>query len=369
MPGRLLFFSLLSIFFTPACVEPYEFEIENKGPALVVEGLLTDVSFQETLEYPSDGRYFSVKLSYAHNVVNEKSKVVSGAKVTLLSSEGGEWCYTEQEEGNYLLLEPEFRATNEQAYKIKIVLANEDSFESEWQRLPAVEKHPIGDISFDEIYRDEYEIIAGEKLVRPKQGIAVKIELPKNSTEEAVYYRWDFDPTWIYIAPLLPPINKKCWVRSKTYLYNYTLHRDNVGGYKREMFFVETYRNNRFYEDFSLLTRQLVINKKYHQFLEEVQLQSQGNINDTPPYNIITNLKPVNNSNRVVGFFGLAKETATRWYFNRWDLSYFVENTLKKDCSQKGLPPGPECYDCLAYPFGDAFLERPSWWVDKKDRS
>jgi hypothetical protein len=365
---RGLIFCCIFFLTTSACVEPYQFVVENREPALVVEGLLTDASYQETVKYPSDGRYFFVKLSYAHDVTNQKSETVSGAKVSLISSGGEEWRYTEQEPGTYLLLDKAFKAKNEEAYKLNIVLENEDAFESDWQSLPGGEKHPIGAISFDEIYRDEYEMIAGEKLVRPTQGIAVKIDLPPNPTDEPVYYRWDFDPTWIYIVPLLPPINKKCWVRSKTYLYNYTLHRDNIGGYKREMFFVETYRNNRFYEDFSLLIRQLVINKEYHQFLEEVQLQSQGNINDTPPYNIITNLKPVNNNNKVVGFFAMAKETATRWYFNRWDLSYFVENTLKKDCSQKDLPPGPDCYDCLAYPFGDAFLERPSWWVDKKDR-
>lgn len=358
MLARGLFFSLLFLTLTPACVEPYEFVIEKKSPALVVEGLVTDISFEETVQYPSDGRYFFVKLSYAHNVVNQRSEVVSGAKVSLLSTGGKEWEYTEQEAGKYLLLDKEFKATEGLGYKLRIMLPNEDSFESEWQALPAVKEQPMGDISFDEISRDEYAMIAGKKLVRPVEGIAVKVALPPNSGEEPAFYRWDFVPHWIYIVPYPDYINRICWISSKTYLSDFTLHKDRVGGYRKELFFVPTHRNERFYTDFSLLIRQLAIDESYYQFLNEVQLQSQGNINDTPPYNLHTNLKPVNNSKQVEGYFGLARETATRWYFNRWELSYFVENHFET------LGCKPACRDCLLYWNGTPTLERPVWWKD-----
>jgi hypothetical protein len=368
MLGRALVFSLLFLFLTPACVEPYEFVIENKGSALVVEGLITDASYLETVKYPSDGRHFYVKLSYAHDVVNKRSEVVSGASVTLLSSSGREWHYTEQQAGTYLLLDKEFKALREEKYKLSILLANEDTFESDWQALPEVEEQPIGDVSFDEISRDEYEMIAGEKLVRPVEGIILKVDLPANTSDRPVFYRWDYDATWMYVVPDPDYINKTCWATNKFYLYDFTLHKDYVGGYRQELFFVETHRNERFYTDFSLLIRQLIISEDYHQFLNEVQLQSEGNINDTPPYNLETNLQPVNNNNKVVGFFAIAREAATRWYFNRWDLSYFVEDHVKEiDCSPGGLG-GPHCKDCLAYWNGTPTLEKPSWWIDMKDR-
>ena len=42
-------------------MEPYEFVIANNEPSLVIEAFVSDKSFKETVDYPSDGRYFAVK--------------------------------------------------------------------------------------------------------------------------------------------------------------------------------------------------------------------------------------------------------------------------------------------------------------------
>ena len=59
------------------CVEPYEFVIENNEPTLVIEAYLSDKSFKETVDYPSDGRYFSVKLTTTTDVINDSSRCVN----------------------------------------------------------------------------------------------------------------------------------------------------------------------------------------------------------------------------------------------------------------------------------------------------
>ena len=50
----------------------YEFLIENEQPSLVVEGYISDKSYNETLQYPGDGRCFSVKISYTSDVINRR---------------------------------------------------------------------------------------------------------------------------------------------------------------------------------------------------------------------------------------------------------------------------------------------------------
>src|SRR5690242_2747999 len=80
--------SLLIVCMT-ACVEPYEFVVRDNFPSLVVEAFIADKSYSETLSYPSDGRYFSVKLSRTGDVTNLRPVPVTGATVEVLSSSGG----------------------------------------------------------------------------------------------------------------------------------------------------------------------------------------------------------------------------------------------------------------------------------------
>lgn len=46
--------------------------------------------------------------------------------------------------------------------------------------LPEVGKQSIGSVSFNEVTKDMYKMIAGEKVLRPIKGISVFIDLPAN---------------------------------------------------------------------------------------------------------------------------------------------------------------------------------------------
>ena len=97
------FFGLFLIVFS--CIEPYQFVITDDSPLLVVEGYISDKSFDETQKYPSDGRYFSVRLTTTSSVTNVRSKPVSNASVKILNDENEEWLYQESgvEKGLYEL--------------------------------------------------------------------------------------------------------------------------------------------------------------------------------------------------------------------------------------------------------------------------
>src|SRR5688572_1599045 len=134
------------------CVEPYEFVIENNEPTLVIEAFLSDKSFKETVDYPSDGRYFSVKLTTTADVTNIRPLPVKSAQVQLFTDQGEVWQYTESKDtpGYYFLVNDEFKGVVGVAYKLSIKLPDETSFESDWQSIPAASVPAMGQISFRE---------------------------------------------------------------------------------------------------------------------------------------------------------------------------------------------------------------------------
>ena len=212
-----------------------------------------------------------------------------------------------------------------------------------------------------------YQVKAGEKVVVSIRGINVFVEVPENSTEMPAYYRWKFEPTWIYIAPLARSIEPdyKCWASNKNYLPDYALQIDNKGDYRKQLFFLEVDRNERVFEQLSVLVVQQSVSEAYYYFWKEMQEQVEsGGLFETPPYNLQTNLKAVDSDRKVFGYFGLVNEQAARWYFTVEDLSYKVENTLKADCAVSYGPdgPAPSCLSCLEYTKGEATNVEPVWW-------
>ena len=356
------FVFILAVF---SCVEPYEFLIEDNQRTIVVEAMISDKSFNETLEYPSDGRYFTAKLTYSGDVTNERPDPIVGAHVELISSEGESWVYAETDPGIYTLLDIDFKARHLVRYKL-VVLHLEDLYESSWEELPSSEVPPMGDVGFVESEKEVYVVEAGENVVRTKKGINVFNRLATHGGE-AIYYRWRFTPTWIYRAPLASSAGPyyTCWATNINYLRDYKLQIDQTGGYQKPLFFIETIRNERLFEEFSLLVTQYAMTEAEFFFWNEMQDQAEGGaINDTPPFDIVTNFEN-KDKKRVSGYFGVSQEQARRWYFNIDDLSYRVDKTLKADCLVDYGPggPSPGCLDCREYSHGDATTVRPAWWT------
>jgi hypothetical protein len=362
---------LFLFFIIAACVEPYQFVIRDDEPSLVIEAYLSDKSYNETLTYPSDGRYFTVKLSYTGDVTNVRSKPVSYAVVELRNDRNETWYYTESAAvaGVYELLDDDFKAERDVRYKLRIQLPEEEIYESDWEALPATETPPMGAIGFKEFVMQKYAIQANEEVVVSVKAVQTQIEIPENTLGVPLYYRWSFVPHWIYIAPLSPSVvlpGHTCWATTPYYLRNYAIQKDFAGGYKKDLFSMETVRNERIFEQFSVLIVQHAITEPYYTFWSEMREQNQeASIVDKPPFNLATNFHALDSEKRVFGFFGVVNEQATRWYFSKKDLSYFVENTLKEDCLKSyGGPPAPECFDCREYSRADATNVKPSWWVD-----
>lgn len=348
------------------CVEPYEFIVKDNSPALVVEAFISDKSYDETLSYPSDGRFFTVKLSQTGDVTNTRPVPVSGAVVQLESTSGSSWTYAESFKGTYVLADKAFKAEDGFAYRLRITTSDESFYESGWQSLPDVVAPTIGDIGFSEAEIEVYNMEAREWVLRKFPGVRTHIDLPANNSGEPVYYRWTFSPMWIYKAPLSSVIDPGniCWATDVNYLNRYELQTDLTGGYKRDLFFIRTIRNERIFEKFSALIVQHNLTREFYDFWKEMQERNEGTkLMDIPPYNLKSNFTSSTTSKRVVGYFGVVREQAKRWYFTRDQLSYTVPNPLREDCLVNyGGPPAPECFNCTAYSFGIASTKKPAWW-------
>lgn len=357
--------SILLAIFLAGCVEPYEFAVRDVPRGIAVEAYFSDKSFNETLSYPSDGRYFTVRLSYTSSVENTRSEKVTGALVELQDDRGGSYTYVENvPTGVYFIPDRDFKALPDVKYRLRVLLPGEAEIESGWQTLPA-EGQPIGTVGFKEIQKQVYKYEAGERVVRTVDGVETRIAVAENSGEEPVYYRWSAEPVYIFESPFASSASfvKRCWVKDSLYLANYTLREDHKGGYDQPLFFMESVRNYKIYHEISVLIRQEVLNKEHFFFWKEMQERNQGGFTqDTPPYNLKTNLTVTNGDVKVYGYFAPVREQATRWYFGRKDLSYFVEDTTQEDCNSSKMLPAPHCSNCLQWEPGKVTNQEPSWW-------
>lgn len=368
---RLLIMNCIIALCFCGCIEPYEFTVKNNEPTLVVEGFISNVSFRESLTFPSDGRYFSIKLRYTSDVINTRDEVVKNGLVYLVSDSGEEWYYSESADvpGEYLLEDLDFRAVEGQAYKLKIILPDEAEYESEWQKLPPSIPENMGEMGFEEVEKQVFKYVAGEEVVQTIKGINVFIEIPPNENGSQTFYRWEFSPIWIYIAPLARSIDpdQKCWIEGTNYISNFALQIDNNGGYRKNLFFIETVNNERIYEGLSVLINQYALSENDFYFWNEMKDQIEGNgVFDSPPFNLKTNIKAMNDDEKVSGIFSVLDEKAKRWNFTHRDLSYTVTDDLLAECLVIYGPdgPAPVCLSCLEYEDGEPTLKKPVWWVD-----
>jgi hypothetical protein len=107
-------------------------------------------------------------------------------------------------------------------------------------------------------------------------------------------------------------------------------------------FFLETIGNERINGKLSVLINQIASSEEYFNYYKEIQDQAnRGRLFDAPPYNLMTNFNSSDPDKKVFGYFGVVHEQAKRWYFNRLDVSYLVENTWRVNCTGQRLVQPP----------------------------
>lgn len=354
-----------------ACVDRYDFLVENENPGYVIEGYISDKSYFDIEDIPADGRYFTVKISKTSDVINVRNKAVSGAFVTLRQLGGKTYNYQEDHSkaGTYYNPDATFKAIPGETYQLEIYVDGH-SIKSEFISLPDT-KTTISEIGIKETTLPKYVYIDNnERKLEQFPGINLIVHTPKKETDEKKYYKWSFNPTWIYIAPNTEFDNpyRTCWVTSDHYLNGYSLYEDHLGNTPQEITYVQTLGNEKVYEYLSLLVHQYEMNQGFYTFHKDLKNNfDRGGLYDQLPYNLSTNFKVNSEDNiQVIGYFDAVNEDVVRWTFNPDDISYPIVNNLKEICAINYGPPAPGEYDqcdrCTSYNDGIAVNYPPNWW-------
>ena len=371
-----------------ACVETFEFSRNNPDPQLVIEAQISDLSYNESLQAPSDGRYFKVKLRFTRPVSEYLGeRITPFAEVKIIDDLDNEWMYYENtnEWGTYILPDKDFKACNDRMYKLQItthdelISGGEQVYESDWEKLPSLAPSPVEQIWFEEDERKIYFYPAERKQIIDEKVVTVSTSIPVNSEGQLRHYKWEYSPMWVYEAPLatgelLSPY-KTCWITNPLYLNEFAIEADVHGGQDKELFTLGIdgiVGNRRIFKRFSVLIFQQSVSKEYFNFCKLLKDQSTpSGIFETPPATAPTNFTCLSDpSKKPVGYFGVVNESAKRWYFDKGDLSYYVDDYTLREClikynrPQDPPDPAPECLYCLACVDGDATLTKPSWWID-----
>lgn len=358
---------IVNLLVLTTCIEPYSFNVDDSNERLVIESFITDVSYIESFDYPSDGRFFTTTLRYGQKI-NGFGESVTQAIVSIEASNGNEWFYTETSAGTYVLLDPDFKALKGIDYKLNVLLANNERFESDWARLES-DEHKMGDISFVESENFETVYQRGEKIVKEVAGINLTVDIPEKANEESKFYLWQYDATWIYIAGRRSYRDPtyKCWVTGNSYLSDFTVGEDTKGGYTKELVFIDVETNERVFYDASFLIKEYIISEDYYNFLNELNKQQTeaSNVFAPPPYDLKTNYHGINTENPVFGYFSVRDEEAKRMYFTAAELSFNVDTNAVIDACRSAIgpyPPDDPCDNCLFYNYGGEPSLSPPWW-------
>lgn len=353
-----LLLSLVPLF---SCIEDFQFDVSSEENGIVVEGYISNLSYEDQMTYPLDPKIFEVSLRSTSQVKNVRDEPILGASVELHSSSGAVYDYSEIGEGRYGLFFTDVKVVPGQEYQVVITLDDESIIRSEWAELP--ESSGEGELFIEETTKTVYEYQKDELIIAENEGINLNIRTAPNESGHTNYYKWDFFTTYIFTAFLAEDGDpfKYCWANSIYYYQDFQLLEDSRGNAPANLFFLET-DNIKLNEGFSVLIRQMLMSKGYYQFMNDVKIQGeQSELFAKPPYNLVSNL--YSDDVIVYGYFGVVNEDYKRWYFNKDEVTNY--GGYKEECIFDGVPPPypASCFDCLSFTYdGTVSHLPPSWW-------
>lgn len=290
------------VLFVSACVVPFEMELSSEKKYLVVEGTLTDIDDEQTINIHET--YNFEKNTYNIPTLNLKVEIVVDGSEIITSTEGGE--------GNYVLPFG-FRIRPGTTYKLRIKKPDGTIYESSEEKTTQVP-------TIDRIF-DEFEVtgIKGDFKDIPANYIYIDF---KDNPDEKDYYIWNWQlwerQYYCYTNYYDFSCDSECW----EILYNKDF---NV--------FSDTYSNGKnidgkmvskipFYSTNGALLeiKQQAVSERVYNYFKLVSEQSQnsGTLVDTPPAAIIGNVKNINDPTEpVAGVFSVASTVKLKYWLDR----------------------------------------------------
>lgn len=320
------------------CISPFEVELEDSGDLLVVEGAITD----------QPGPY-TVRLSSSRPLAEEAPRPVGGAQVSLESSEGLTLSLAEHDPGVYQTDSGTFRGQTGRQYRLRI-LTREQTYLSSWETLKA-------GAEIDSLYPrvDFVPTVTGEQ-----GGIRFFINL-RDAAQTASYYRWEWEETWRYFAPLasdfiylgndnidLVPAKRTCYRTVSSSEINIANASINQGVLLEHPVAFVSGADDRLVSRYSLLVRQIPMDEAEYLFwkgLYESNTQA-GSLYDRQPVSVKGNVFNEDDPDApVLGYFSAYSPAEKRIFVGRTFVpdSISVGSGIVRDCysSIDTIPRGP----------------------------
>ena len=297
-----------------SCVEEYWPELEEvHDGSIVVDGRISNVP----------GSY-SVKLSNAISFDQETVVPVTGASVYIIDNEGNRESLFEELPGSYVTTDPNFVGIIGRSYKVEINLPSGKSYESAFEELMA----PIG---IESVGFEEDDVIIDETLGTTQKGYQFSITTEESANDKNYFY-WELIETYEYHAdykiqyyfeglrdflsqgpenlPAATEFHKtlyECWATDTVkQFFSFGTDQLNVTKIENQPLHFMAYDNKKLEFGYSLLAHQFTISESAYLFIKGLQEQNSttGEFYTSQPYQIVGNIKNVNDDNEVaLGYF------------------------------------------------------------------
>lgn len=328
---RGFFFFLISL---SACIDPYTHpKVAESVPLLVVDGFIN----------PTDSS--KITLSYSQNLsFTQPSSPIyeTDAEVWIEDELENKYYLTGDNLGHYYLT-PNSINISISAYRLKIILANQKEYESEF--VPVLTSPAIDTIIWATTNNGE---------------IDVKVST-HNTNNETGYYRWIFDETWEYYSAfhstlvLNPPSTRpqmrednlsRCWRRD----FSTDISIESTARFSENKvsdFAIQRIKLNseRLRVKYSILVKQQTLTSDAYNYWKQIKKTNEdlGTIFGPLPTEVIGNIRSISNPDeRVVGFFSITSMSTRRFFITPQELPTppLPYETPYGSCELREVPAG-----------------------------
>jgi len=344
---------LICIFILTTCIDPYYPELSKYQALLVVEGLITDANEPAT-----------VKLSRTFQSVDSIPKVISGADVYITDESNIRTNLYYTGEGIYKTFTSSgFSGQTGKTYTLHIETIEGEEYISE-----SCTMLPVPGI--DSVYYTKEEAIdnkTGENL----NGIKICLDCDKNWEDDG-FVRWEYEETWKFKLPSpekfiyisedeiyeLSNVREYCWKTIKSSEIHVNSILPGINPLQNEpLLFIPPVLSDRLTIQYSINVRQYSISSKEYNFWNNLKQVNEtgGNIFDTQPYPVISNIFNVHKpEEKVLGYFKVSAVKEKRIYIMPEELKNLDIQEYKYPCDEFIVSPD-------SYPPSGSMGSPPTW--------
>jgi hypothetical protein len=353
-------FSILLALFLQGCIDPYEVNFNQKNAVLVVEGFLTD-------DYANPD---TIKVQYStyNNESSEITPIASVKASIVVVSSGNEISLVEQKTGRFFPPK-DFRIKASEKYFLRFVLPNGQKYESAQEQISVTP--PI--LKVYDKYNSQGRLAQDGKGFLSANEVYLDVQDPSNQKD---YYLWrytHFESTTYCITcnkSYLDGRTNTCTLpiqqfnRTPYYDYKcsgncYTIFKDKQVNVlsdvasdgkiitARPIAKIPVYNSG----GCLIQIQQMSISPQMYLYFKVLESQTAtGGLADTPPSAIVGNIFNIsNNSDKVVGYFGVVSIQKKNYWIDRKDAKEPYESLLGHTISEESAtadynrPPFSPC--------------------------